>query len=65
MIHSLGGIGYLPALVLMLFGNSLIIVLEGLIVAIQVLRLQYYEFFGKFFSERGVLFVPFRFRTEG
>jgi V/A-type H+-transporting ATPase subunit I len=64
MIHSLGGIGYLPALVLMLFGNSLIIVLEGLIVAIQVLRLQYYEFFGKFFSERGVLFVPFRFRTE-
>jgi V/A-type H+-transporting ATPase subunit I len=65
IVISLGGLGYLPALVLMLFGNSLIIALEGLIVSIQVLRLQYYEFFGKFFTERGVLFVPFRFRTEG
>ena len=60
-----GGItGSFSALFLMLFGNSLIIVLEGLIVAIQVVRLQYYEFFGKFFTERGVLFVPFRFRME-
>jgi V/A-type H+-transporting ATPase subunit I len=65
IVVSLGGLGYLPALVLMLFGNSLIIVLEGLIVSIQVLRLQYYEFFGKFFTERGVEFIPFRFRTEG
>jgi V/A-type H+-transporting ATPase subunit I len=64
-VHSLGGLGYFPALVLMLIGNSLIIGLEGLVVSIQVLRLQYYEFFSKFFSERGVLFVPFRFRTEG
>jgi V/A-type H+-transporting ATPase subunit I len=65
MVASLGSpIGFLPALALMIFGNSLIIVLEGLIVSIQVIRLQYYEFFGKFFNEKGVLFVPFRFRTE-
>lgn len=63
LIISIGGpIGFLSAALLMLFGNALIVVLEGLIVAIQVLRLQYYEFFGKFFSERGVAFVPFRFR---
>jgi V/A-type H+-transporting ATPase subunit I len=60
-----GPVGLSSAVVLMLFGNALIIVLEGLIVAIQVLRLQYYEFFGKFFTERGVLFVPFRFKNMG
>jgi len=35
-----------------------------LIVTIQVLRLQYYEFFSKFFTEMGVEFSPFRFRKE-
>jgi V/A-type H+-transporting ATPase subunit I len=44
------------------FGNAVIILLEGMIVAIQVVRLQYYEFFSKFFTETGVEFVPFRFR---
>jgi hypothetical protein len=33
-----------------------------MIVAIQVVRLQYYEFFSKFFVETGVEFAPFRFR---
>jgi V/A-type H+-transporting ATPase subunit I len=57
-------IGYFWATVLMLIGNSIIIVLEGLVVAVQVMRLQYYEFFSKFFTERGVAFVPFRFRKS-
>jgi V/A-type H+-transporting ATPase subunit I len=35
-----------------------------MIVAIQVVRLQYYEFFSKFFVETGVAFAPFRFRKE-
>jgi V/A-type H+-transporting ATPase subunit I len=50
------------ALIVMIAGNALIIVLEGMIVAIQVVRLQYYEFFSKFFTETGVEFKPFRFR---
>jgi V/A-type H+-transporting ATPase subunit I len=50
------------ALLIMIFGNAVIIVLEGMIVAIQVVRLQYYEFFSKFFVETGVEFTPFRFR---
>ena len=33
--------------------------LEGLIVTIQVVRLQYYEFFSKFFTETGEEFTPF------
>jgi V/A-type H+-transporting ATPase subunit I len=53
------------ALGIVIFGNLVIIVLEGMIVAIQVVRLQYYEFFSKFFTETGVEFKPFRFRREG
>ncbi len=48
-------------LVIGIFGNAVIIALEGLIVTIQVIRLQYYEFFSKFFTETGREFKPFRF----
>jgi V/A-type H+-transporting ATPase subunit I len=50
------------SLIIMIAGNTIIILLEGMIVAIQVVRLQYYEFFSKFFTETGVEFTPFRFR---
>ena len=65
LARSGGGAGSLSALLVMIFGNALIIVLEGMIVAIQVVRLQYYEFFSKFFTETGVEFAPFRFRKDG
>jgi V/A-type H+-transporting ATPase subunit I len=45
-------------------GNGIIIVREGMIVAIQVVRLQYYEFFSKFFTETGVEYKPFRFSKK-
>jgi V/A-type H+-transporting ATPase subunit I len=32
------------------------------IVAVQALRLEYYEFFGKFFSDRGHPFSPFNLK---
>ena len=35
------------------FGNLLVIVLEGLIVGIQALRLEFYEMFGRFFKGTG------------
>jgi V/A-type H+-transporting ATPase subunit I len=56
--------GPVLAFMVVVFGNAIIIVLEGMIVAIQVVRLQYYEFFSKFFTETGVAFSPFRFRKE-
>jgi V/A-type H+-transporting ATPase subunit I len=59
-----GPIGSISAMVVFIFGNLVIIVLEGMIVAIQVVRLQYYEFFSKFFTETGVEFSPFRFRKS-
>jgi V/A-type H+-transporting ATPase subunit I len=58
-----GGIVFQVLIVVV--GNSIIIVLEGLIVTIQVVRLQYYEFFSKFFNESGEEFTPFMLRTSG
>jgi len=57
-------LGSLSGILVFLSGNLIIIVLEGMIVAIQVVRLQYYEFFGKFFTETGIEFSPFRFRKS-
>jgi V/A-type H+-transporting ATPase subunit I len=64
MVGQGAAAGPVFALVVVVLGNALIIVLEGMIVAIQVIRLQYYEFFSKFFTETGVAFSPFRFRRE-
>jgi V/A-type H+-transporting ATPase subunit I len=56
--------GPLWSFIIVVFGNLVIIVLEGMIVAIQVVRLQYYEFFSKFFTETGVPYRPFAFRKD-
>ncbi len=45
----------------LVFGTALIVGFEGLIVGIQALRLQYYEFFGRFFQGRGRPFQPLAF----
>ena len=41
-------------------GTAGLLGLEGLIVTIQILRLEYYEFFTKFFRGEGVRYEPFR-----
>ncbi len=64
MVAGSETLGPLYSFLVMFLGNTVIIVLEGLIVAIQVVRLQYYEFFSKFFTDTGIEFDPFRFRKE-
>jgi len=64
MVSGAGFGGPVFSLLVLVLGNAIIILLEGMIVAIQVVRLQYYEFFSKFFTETGVEFAPFRFRRE-
>jgi V/A-type H+-transporting ATPase subunit I len=61
MADMVGGApgGIVFKLLVIVIGNSVIVILEGLIVSIQVVRLQYYEFFSKFFNESGEEFVPF------
>lgn len=61
MTEQVGGIGGVLVLVA---GNAIVVVLEGMIVAIQVIRLQYYEFFSKFFNETGREFKPFAFEYK-
>lgn len=41
-----------------IIGNIIVIALEGLIVAIQVLRLEYYELFSRFYSGDGKEYIP-------
>jgi V/A-type H+-transporting ATPase subunit I len=56
LADMVGGAG---STIVMIFGNILIICLEGLIVAIQGLRLEYYELFSRFFKGEGIQFKPF------
>jgi V/A-type H+-transporting ATPase subunit I len=58
-------VGQLPAglvwkSLVFVIGTVLIIGLEGLVVGIQIFRLEYYEFFTKFFRASGRKFSPFR-----
>ncbi|MET0103205.1 MAG: V-type ATPase 116kDa subunit family protein [Sedimenticola sp.] len=46
-------------------GNIFILVLEGAIVTIQVLRLEYYEGFSRFFSGDGLEFKPLKLNHRG
>ena len=57
MSEMVGGVGGIAVTVL---GNAIVVVLEGMIVAIQAIRLQYYEFFSKFFNETGREFEPYK-----
>jgi V/A-type H+-transporting ATPase subunit I len=50
-----GGAGGLAIFIL---GNVLVIVLEGLSAGIQSLRLNYYEFFSRYFTGKGVAYRP-------
>ncbi len=45
-------------IVILVMGNVLILTLEGLVVFIQGLRLEYYEMFSKYFQGEGVAFRP-------
>jgi len=45
--------------IVLILGNLFVMGMEGLIVGIQVLRLEYYEFFGHFYHGTGRPFRPF------
>jgi len=61
MVRNLPG-GILFKGIILLAGNVVIVGLEGLIVFIQTLRLEYYEFFSKFYRGGGRAFRPVAFR---
>ena len=52
--------GALWSVLVVVGGNLFVILLEGLVVSIQAMRLQYYEFFSKFFRGEGKAYHPFK-----
>jgi len=52
------------AILIIAAGNVFIIGFEGLICGIQSMRLEYYEFFSKFFQGDGVAFTPFMLKGK-
>ncbi|QOV19478.1 ATPase [Blautia liquoris] len=48
-----------PNWIVIVFGNVFVCAMEGLIVGIQVLRLEYYEMFSRFYTGNGREFKPF------
>jgi V/A-type H+-transporting ATPase subunit I len=63
MMERLPG-GIILKVIVLIVGNIFIVGLEGLIVFIQVLRLEYYEFFGKFYRGGGNIFKPVTWKKE-
>ena len=56
-----GVIGYIIVLII---GNGIVMALEALLVAIQVLRLDYYEIFSRFYIGEGRAFKPIKAQKE-
>lgn len=52
------------SVLILILGNIIIICLEGLIVFIQGLRLQYYELFSKYYEGGGVTFDPVQVKLK-
>lgn len=52
--------GSVAKFMILVIGNILILTLEGLVVFIQGLRLQYYEMFSKYFDGDGVAYDPLK-----
>ena len=57
-----GSFGYIAVVVI---GNIIIMALEGLLVGIQALRLEFYEMFSRFYSGSGRPFVPAGTEIDG
>lgn len=54
-----------PNWIVIVLGNIFVCAMEGLIVGIQVLRLEYYEMFSRFYSGDGREFQPFLKKDAG
>ncbi len=63
-LQRAGSAGTVAGVLVIVVGNLVAIVLEGMIAAVQSLRLEYYEFFGKFYSGDGLAFRPFQLTLD-
>ena len=52
------------SIIILILGNILVIALEGLSAGIQALRLNYYEFFSRYFTGKGIAYNPVSLRNR-
>ncbi|MBN1696380.1 MAG: ATPase V [Spirochaetales bacterium] len=52
------------SIIILVIGNIMVIGLEGLVAGIQSLRLNYYEFFTKYFTGKGTMYSPVSLRSR-
>jgi V/A-type H+/Na+-transporting ATPase subunit I len=62
-VKHVSPVGGLLSVLVIILGNAVALALEGGVASVQALRLEYHEFFGKFFSGGGRPFKPFRLQT--
>lgn len=58
LANMAGGLSTPGGVIAMVLGNVFVMGFEGLLVGIQVLRLEFYELFGRFYADGGIPFVP-------
>ena len=58
LIELVGGVGSVGGIITLVLGNLFVIALEGLLVSIQTLRLEFYEMFSRFYSGSGRPYTP-------
>ena len=61
LANMFGSTGYIVTVIL---GNILVCALEALLVGIQVLRLEYYEMFSRFYIGDGRPFNPVKIQND-
>ena len=60
VVGVLAGDGGVGTVIVQILGNAFVIGMEGFLVGIQVLRLEFYEIFGRFYISDGKKFEPLK-----
>lgn len=58
LVEMAGGPASVGGIIALIAGNLFVMGFEGLLVGIQVLRLEFYELFGRFYDDGGVAYEP-------
>ncbi len=66
VVHTLAALttNTVFTVIIYILGNVFVIGIEGLFVSIQVLRLEFYEIFSRFFEGKGTPFTPIKISTK-
>ena len=58
MLAGMAGSGGVVQIIILVLGNLFVMGFEGLLVCIQVLRLEFYEVFSRFYDDGGIPYQP-------